>query len=93
VIATSADSIEAVIGLIARSVRMLEEKIIDSIKITPFYDLCIKFTDGFCLRIFCIFSYEYKFDTNWYIAIPDQNVSYKITNHFEIKKGKYSSND
>jgi hypothetical protein len=93
VVATSADNIEAVTGLIARSVKMLEGKIIDSIKLTPFYDLCIKFTDGFCLRTFCVFSYDYEFDGNWYLAIPEWDLTYEITKHFKIKKGKYNSND
>jgi hypothetical protein len=89
VIATSADNIEAVTGLVAKSVKMLEGKIIESIKLSPFYDLCINFTDGFCLNIFCIFSYDYEFETNWYLAIPKQNLVYEITNHFEIKQGVY----
>ena len=90
VIATSTDDIEPVIGLIAKNVKMLEEKVIDSIEVNPFYDLCINFTDGFCLRIFCIFSYSCESETNWYLAIPEQNLTYEITNHFDVKKGTYS---
>lgn len=90
VIATSADGIEPLIGLVAKSVKMLEGKIIESIRLTPFYDLCINFTDGCCLNVFCIFSYDYEFEINWYLAIPNQNLSLEITNHFKIKKGKYS---
>jgi hypothetical protein len=90
VIATSADDIEPITGLIAKSVKMLEGKIVDSVKMSPFYDLRINFSDGFCLNIFCIFSYTYEFDTNWYLAIPEQNLCYKITNHFKIKKGSYN---
>jgi len=90
VVVTSADDIEPVTGLIAKSVKMLEGKIVDSIEINPFYDLCIHFTDGFCLRIFCIFSYSCESETNWYLAIPEQNLTYEITNHFEIKEGTYS---
>jgi hypothetical protein len=91
VIATSSDNVKTVKGLVRRSVKMLEGKIIDSIKLTPFYDLCVKFTDGFCLRIFCIFSCDFQFDTNWCVAIPDQDLIYEITNYFKIKKGKYNS--
>lgn len=90
VVATSADGIEPGTGLIAKSVKMLEEKVIDSIEVSPFYDLLINFTDGFCLRVFCIFSYDYEFEMNWYLAIPEQNLSYEITNHFKVKKGTYS---
>jgi hypothetical protein len=90
VIATSADDIKPRTGLIAKSVKMLEGKIIESVKLTPFYDLCINFIDDFCLRIFCIFSYTYKFGTNWSVSIPKQDLSYEITNHFEIKKGTYN---
>jgi hypothetical protein len=90
VIATSADDIEPITGLIAKSVKMLEGKIVDSVKMTPFYDLRINFSDGFCLNIFCIFSYTYEFETNWYLAIPEQNLAYEITNYFKIKKGSYN---
>ncbi|GHV33206.1 hypothetical protein FACS1894177_09660 [Bacteroidia bacterium] len=90
VIATSTDGIEALTGLIAKSARMLEGKIVESIILTPFYDLCVSFSDGFCIRIFCVFSYDYEFDTNWQLWIPTQNLSYEITNHFKIKKGKYN---
>ena len=90
VVATSADDIEPVTGLISKSIKMLEGKIVDSVEVNPFYDLCINFTDGFRLRIFCIFSYSCKSETNWYLAIPKQNLSYEITNHFEIKQGTYS---
>lgn len=89
VVATSADDIQAVTGLIAKSTRMLEGQVVDSITITPFYDLCINFTNGFCLNIFCILSYTYEFDTNWQLWIPNQNLSFEITNHFQVKKGKY----
>ena len=90
VIATSADDIEPITGLIARSVKMLEGKVVDLVEINPFYDLRITFTDGFCLNVFCIFSYSCEFETNWYLAIPEQNLTYEITNHFKIKKGTYS---
>ena len=93
IMATSADDIEPNIGLIANSVKMLEGKIISSLKLSPFYDLCINFSDGFCLNIFCIFSYSCECETNWYLAIPEEDLSYEITNHFKIKKGKYYSND
>lgn len=93
VIATSADDILPITGLIAKSVKMLEGKIISSVKLTPLYDLCITFTDDLCLNIFCIFSYNCEYETNWYLAIPKQDLSYEITNCFQVKKGKYNSND
>lgn len=93
IIATSADSVEASNGLIAQSVKMLENKVIKSIKLTNFYDLLINFTDGFCLKVFCIFSYDCEPCMNWYLAIPEQDLCYEITNFFNVKKGKYYSND
>ena len=89
VIATSADNIEPITGLVAKSAKMLEGKIIESIKLSSFYDLCISFKGGFCLNVFCIFSYDYEFETNWYLAIPELDLSFEITNHFKIKKGTY----
>ncbi len=90
IIATSADDAKAVTGLIAKSAKMLEGKVIDSIEISPYYDLRIYFSDGFCLNIFCIFSHTSETDSNWWLAIPDKDLSYEITNNFKIKKGKYN---
>lgn len=89
VIATSADDIQAVTGLIAKSAKILENKVVNSIEVTPFYDLSINFTDGFCIKVFCVLSYTYEFDTNWQLWIPNKDLSFEITNHFKVKKGKY----
>lgn len=89
VIATSVDDIEAITGLIAKSTKMLEGKVVESINVNPFYDLCINFSDGYCLRVFCIYSYSWVDDINWRLSVPNQNLAYEITNQFKIKKGKY----
>jgi len=90
VVASSADNLDAVTGFVAISTKMLEGKIVDFIEISPYYDLCVTFTDGFCLRVFCVFSYTSEWDSNWELWIPDENLSFEITNHFKVKKGKYS---
>lgn len=90
VIATSADDIKAVTGLIAQTARLLEGKTVEFIEINPFYDLNIKFTDDLRLRVFCIFSYTHECDVNWQLWIPYRNLSFEITNQFRIKKGKYN---
>lgn len=89
IVATSMDNTEAITGRVAQSVLSLEEEIIESVELSSFYDLRIHFYSGICLNIFCIFSYDYEFETNWYLAIPKQNLVYEITNYFEIRKGKY----
>ena len=89
IIATSYDNTEAVFGRVAQSVKNLEGKVIEHIELSSFYDLHIKFVDGHCLNVFCILSYDYEFETNWYIACPKQNWVYEITNQFRIKEGKY----
>lgn len=89
IIATSMDSIEAITGRIAQSVLSLEGEIIESIELSSFYDLCVNFHNGICLNVFCILSYDYEYETNWYLANPKQNLVYEITNHFEVRKGKY----
>lgn len=89
IVATSADNSAPVTSLVAQSVKLLEGKIIESIQLSPFYDLSIYFVDGFCLNVFCIFSYDYEFETNWYLALPKQNLSLEVTNYFNVRKGTY----
>lgn len=91
IIATSADDIEAVTGLIATSVKMLEGKMIDSTELSPFHDLCIYFTDNLRLKVFNIFSYSDEDSINWRLSIPSENICYVVTNQFEVKKELYDT--
>lgn len=91
IIATSSDDTTANTGLIAKSVKLFEGKIIETIEMTPFYDLIINFTEGFCLKIFSIFSFTSNSNVNWSLCVPSQDISFDITNHFDVKEGKYYS--
>lgn len=89
VIATSADDIEPITGLIAKSAKKLEKLVIQSVALNSFYDLCIEFSEEFYLRLFCIFSNENDCDVNWWLSIPSKNLCYEVTNLFKVEKGKY----
>ncbi|MEN9918317.1 MAG: hypothetical protein RL662_753 [Bacteroidota bacterium] len=94
VLATSADDTTANIGLIAKSVKLLEGKTILSINLSKQYDLIIVFEDGYTLRVFCDISYsssdnEDYYDTNWELCIPTDNAYFKVSNKYQIETGKY----
>lgn len=94
VLATSNDNADANIGLIAKSVRLIENKKITSINVSRQFDLTMYFEDDFKLNVFCDISYsssedESYYDTNWELCIPGDDIYFKITNFFELEKGKY----
>lgn len=89
IIATSADDITAQTGLIAKSAAMLDNKKVISFELSKFNDLFIEFSDDFYIRIFNIFSHSNIDDYNWDFWIPSEDLSYEITNSFDIKKEKY----
>lgn len=90
VICTSSDNIEPITGLIAKSARSLEGRVVQSVEMSPQYDVIVKFMDGYCLRIFCNFSYTSEVDTNWEFWVPYDELAFEISNTFEIREGKYS---
>jgi hypothetical protein len=89
VIATSADDITPNTGLIAQSAKMFEGRQIVSFELSKFNDLFIEFSDNLYIRIFNFLSHTNTDDYNWDFCIPSENISFEITNHFDIKKGKY----
>jgi hypothetical protein len=89
IIATSADDITPNTGLIAQSAKMFEGRQIVSFELSKFNDLFIEFSDNLYIRIFNFLSHTNTDDYNWRFSVPDENISFKITNHFDIKKGKY----
>ncbi len=93
VIATSAGNTTAMTGIVARGAKMLEGKVVSSVEISSFYDLCIKFEDGFCIRTFCDITYYniLSASVNWDFSIPGEDISFDITKGFKIRKGKYYS--
>jgi hypothetical protein len=93
VIATSADDITTETGLIAKSVKMLEGKQVLSFELSKFNDLFIEFSDNIYIRVLNIFSYSNIDDYNWNFWIPSEDLSFEITNNFDVKRDKYYSND
>ena len=93
VISTSLDDTTAVTGPIARSAKLLDNKAILSIEMTKQYDLTIKFEEEYCLKLFCLISCsrseESVLDCNWELSFPDEDLSFEITNNFEIQTSKY----
>jgi hypothetical protein len=87
IIATSSDDIA---GLIAKSAEMLIGKQVVSFELSKFNDLFIEFSDNFYIRVFSIFSYSNTDDYNWSFQVPLEDLSFGITNNFEVKKEKYS---
>jgi hypothetical protein len=95
VIATSAGDTNAITGIVARGAKMLEGKVVSSMEMSSFYDLCIKFEDGFCIKTFSDITYYniLSASRNWSFSIPHDDISFDITKGFKIRKGKYYSND
>ena len=93
VVATSAGNTKAITGIVAQGAKMLEGKVVSSVEMSPFYDLCIKFEDGFCIRTFCDITYYNILlaSQNWDFCIPHEDLSFTITKGFKIKQGKYNS--
>jgi len=94
VLASSNDNIEAVNGLVAKTVKLLEGKKIKSIAISNQYDLIISFEEKYSLKLFCDISYSYsEYETsltkNWELWIPYEDISFTVNNSFEVEEGKY----
>ena len=89
VIATSADDVEPINGLIAKAVSILENKAILSVELLAFYDLKISFENNLCLKVFNVFTKNTETNCNWTISIPSQNISLDVTSEFKIKTGCY----
>jgi len=89
VIATSADDVEPINGLIAKAVSNLENKAILSVELLAFYDLKISFENNLCLKVFNVFTKNTETNCNWTISIPSQNISLDVTSEFKIKTGCY----
>lgn len=87
----SNESTRAVTGKIARNVRKLEGKIIQEVSLSPYYDVHIKFIDGYELFIFCDITPGYPSDTmsNWSFSIPPKDISYDITKRIRIEMSTY----
>jgi len=93
VISTSLDDTTAVTGPVARSAKLLDNRVILSIEMTKQYDLIIKFEKEYCLRVFCLISYsrakENTLGLNWELSFPKEDLSFEITNKFEVRMTKY----
>jgi len=94
VLATSNDNSEAIIGRIPQKVKMFENKKVLSFELSNQFDLELKIEENYCLKIFCDVSYwgtedGGTYDSNWELGVPDEDLYFKINNHFGIETGKY----
>jgi hypothetical protein len=89
IVATSTDDITPNTGLVAQSTRMFECRQVVSFELSKFNDLFIGFSDNLYLRIFNDASHSNTGDYNWKFWIPSEELSFTVTNNFDIKKGIY----
>ena len=92
VICSSLDSIEPKVGLLTKSVRLLEGKKIQSIQLLNNFDLEIFFEDSWKLSVFADNTYsDSDMCENWIISFPEKDLSFFLSNNFEIKTSNYYS--
>lgn len=96
VLATCTDDNTARIGLLSRSVRLIEGKKLLSYELSKQYDLILYFEDLYCVRVFCSVSYSQtedggSYNTNWWYAVPELNMVIRINNFFQLIEGSYDS--
>lgn len=95
VITTSADNTTANTGPMAKGVRLLEGQKVLSVQMNKFYDLTLKFENDLRLKLFCDLTPTnvYSSDANWDFSVIHEDKVFEVTSNFEIKKGKYYSNN
>lgn len=98
VLATEYDDSTAIVGRLASSVRLLEEKQLRllSFSISKQNDLVLIFEKGYCVRIFCNISHfstenENTYNKNWEFSVKEWNICANITNHFQVDFDKYDT--
>ena len=93
--ATCYDVNTAVSGLLSRSVKELEGKILLAYALSEQYDLKLFFEDNYNVKIFCSVSYSETenggtYDTNWTFGIPRINQTFHINNYFQVIEKPYN---
>lgn len=96
VLATCTDDNTARIGLLSRSVRLIEGKKLLSYELSKQYDLILHFEDHYCVRVFCSVSYSETedggtYDTNWRFAVPRLDMTICVNNYFRLIERNYYS--
>lgn len=94
VLSTSDDSVDAIIGRMAKSAKLLENKRVLSVEMSKQYDLIIYFEDSYCLKVFCNVSYSRTenggtYDTNWELCLPNKDIVFIINNYFKVETDAY----
>lgn len=94
VLATCTDDNTARVGLLSRSVRLIEGKKLLSYELSEQYDLVLYFDDNYCIRIFCSVSYSQTedggtYDTNWIFNVPLLDKSVRVNNYFCLIEESY----
>lgn len=94
-LATCTDDNTARIGLLSRSVRLIEGKKLLSYELSEQYDLVLYFDDDYCVRIFCYVSYPETekgrtYDTSWTFGMPELDKVVRINNYFQLVEGNYN---
>ncbi len=79
----------------AKGVRLLEGQKVLSVQMNEFYDLTLKFENDLRLKLFCDLTPTnvYSSDANWDFSVIHEDKVFEVTSNFEIKTGKYYSNN
>lgn len=96
VLTTSIDDKKAITGRMSKSVGKLVGKKLLSYELSKHYDLILHFEDNYLVRIFCNNGYQaeiwedYPYP-NWYFSVPSMDISFRITDYFQVVYTKYYS--
>ncbi|MDN6070687.1 MAG: hypothetical protein L0I93_08200 [Atopostipes suicloacalis] len=93
VLVTSSDSFEFPNGLIIKESGKYSGKVID-FSLSQFYDLTLTLDTGYKLEIFCDIGHSLdEYPLNWELNFPQENLSLKINNHFQLLQSKYDEEE
>ncbi|HFA51383.1 MAG TPA: hypothetical protein ENJ95_20415 [Bacteroidetes bacterium] len=92
VITSSNENSKALSGDIPKNISKLIGLFIREVSIGEFYDLKLRFSEGWSMSIFCDITSQHIFealDENWSLCFPDDNICYTLDKNFKIIKEKY----
>ena len=78
-------------GPLPLGIRSLFSDRVITVDLNPRFDLVVTFATGKSLGLFCDLTsnYEEEGETNWLLAIPMLNTTYRVTNQLRLAQGEW----